>query len=225
MLKVVDSLKKALQIMADEYNAKVFEVDGTIFTADQVLSRYEKSCKGSMEVSESGIYDENHLEIEPLTGEVDPRLMDVINFRIMDDEKHEMIVRPLRELAAILAVEADYNALGNEWVQKWLPEFQDYTNCDTDDAEAHATMEMQESLWNERSTCIDDNTHQVVAAEYGAYYPDGEGVNRKVLIRCCYGEWFGTVEGTAYLPITVDCLKNLLDSYAEFVVDSRAVEY
>ena len=35
MLKVVDSLKKALQIMADEYNAKVFEVDGTIFTADQ----------------------------------------------------------------------------------------------------------------------------------------------------------------------------------------------
>lgn len=216
-VKVVDSLAKALEIMDNEYNVSAFKVDGIFLTAEQVLSQYADKVKGSMEVDDMGIFDESGISIEPLTGEVSPDLMDVINFPVSDNEKHELIYRAIRALAALNAVYDNRNALGNEWVRKWLPDCEEYFGEDDSFAEDKALMDVQEALFDQcKQVAIDAETKETAVAEFDTSYPDSEGISRGVSIRCIYGEWFGLVDGSSYLPIDVDCLKKILNDFASF---------
>lgn len=215
-VKVVDSLAKALEIMDNEYNINAFKVGGIFLTAEQVLSRYADKVKGSMEVSEEGIYDESGISIEPLSGEVSPDLMDVICFPVGDNEKHELIYRAIRSLAALFAVYDNQEALGNEWVRKWLPDCEEYFGQDKDFAEDKALMDVQESLFDHcKQVALDSETKETSVAEFNTSYRIGDE-DHEVSIRCIYGDWFGLVDGANYLPIDVDCLKKILDDFASF---------
>ena len=215
-VKVVDSLAKALEIMDAEYNARAFKVDGIFLTAKQVLVRYNDKVKGSMEVDDMGIFDESGISIEPLSGEVSPDLMDVICFPTNGNEKYELIYRALRELAALYAVYDNRNALGNEWVRKWLPDCEEYFGEDDSFAEDKALMDVQEALFDHcKQVALDSETKETAVAEFNTSYRIGSE-DHEVSIRCVYGDWFGLVDGSNYLPIDVDCLKKILDDFASF---------
>lgn len=216
-VKVIDSLKRAVETLEAEENITAYVVDKTYYTGAQLVEKFADKVRGSMEVSEDGIFDENHFEAIPLTGEVSSDLMDVINFPVSDNEKHELIYRAIRSLAALYAVYDNRNALGNEWVRKWLPDCEEYFGEDDSFAEDKALMDVQEALFDQcKQVAIDAETKETAVAEFDTSYPDSEGISRGVSIRCIYGEWFGLVDGSSYLPIDVDCLKKILNDFASF---------
>ena len=216
-VKVIDSLKRAVETLEAEENITAYVVDKTYYTGAQLVEKFADKVRGSMEVSEDGIFDENHFEAIPLTGEVSSDLMDVINFPVSDNEKHELIYRAIRSLAALYAVYDNRNALGNEWVRKWLPDCEEYFGEDDSFAEDKALMDVQEALFDQcKQVAIDSETKETAVAEFDTSYPGSEGISRGVSIRCIYGEWFGLVDGSSYLPIDVDCLKKILNDFASF---------
>lgn len=215
-VKVIDSLKRAVETLEAEENITAYAVDKTYYTGAQLVEKFADKMVGSMEVSEDGIFDENHFEAIPLTGEVSPDLMDVLNFPISDNEKHELIYRAIRSLAALYAVYDNRNALGNEWVRKWLPDCEEYFGEDDSFAEDKALMDVQEALFDHcKQVALDSETKETAVAEFNTSYRIGDE-DHEVSIRCIYGDWFGLVDGSNYLPLDVDCLKKILNDFASF---------
>ena len=215
-VKVIDSLKRAVETLEAEENITAYAVDKTYYTGAQLVEKFADKVKGSMEVSEDGIFDENHFEAIPLTGEVSSDLMDVINFPVSDNAKHELIYRAIRALAALYAVYDNRNALGNEWVRKWLPDCEEYFGEDDSFAEDKALMDVQEALFDHcKQVALDSETKETSVAEFNTSYRIGDE-DHEVSIRCIYGDWFGLVDGSNYLPISVDCLKKILNDFASF---------